>query len=58
VPELGLANAVLAGDGHLPDAHVGAEREQRQQQPPVQGGAVEHLAAGDGGERVGFDTRL
>ena len=53
VPELGLAHAVLAGDGHLPDAHVGAEREQHQQQPPVQGGAVEHLAAGDGGERVG-----
>ena len=53
VAELGLADAVLAGDGHLPDAHVGAEREQHQQQPPVQGGAVEHLAAGDGGERVG-----
>ena len=53
VPELGLAHAVLAGDGHLPDAHVGAEREQHQQQAAVQGGAVEHLAAGDGGERVG-----
>jgi hypothetical protein len=44
--------AVLAGRGHLPDPHVGAEREQHQQQPPLEGGLAELLAGGDRGEQV------
>ena len=36
VPQRGLALAVLTGGHHLPDAHVGAEGKEHEQQPPTQ----------------------
>ncbi|MBV8992726.1 MAG: hypothetical protein JO287_03265 [Pseudonocardiales bacterium] len=48
-----LVFVVLAGGGHLPDTHIRAQREQREQQPPAQHSAGQYLAGGHRHELVG-----
>jgi hypothetical protein len=53
VPQPGLGLAVLAGGDDGLDAHVRAQREQHQQQPPAQRVPVDHFPRGDQGELGG-----